>query len=206
MNKILKSKTNKLIILLYILFGIIAFMVSQKSNLITQFDTSVFKLLSFHNIYILKFFKFITNFGDTTNVIIIGLISCIWTKNKYDRIFLASSLIFNTSFNYFVKNIFQRPRPLLHHLVYAGGYSFPSGHTTAATTLAIVLGFIVYKNTKKRQLPILFGIIAVLVMLSRIILHVHFPSDIVGGMLLATANTLLIKQIIFDTHVITYDS
>lgn len=206
MNKILKSKTNQLIVFLYILFGIVALLVHQNSNFITQFDASIFKLLNFHNVFVLNFFKTITNFGDTTNVIIIGLVSCIWIKNKPERLFLASTLIFNTSFNYLVKNIFHRTRPLLHHLVYASGYSFPSGHTTAATTLAIVLGLIVYHNTKKRQFPILFGIIAVLVMLSRIILHVHFPSDIVGGMLLASANTLLIKQIIFDTRVITYDS
>jgi len=62
--------------------------------------------------------------------------------------------------------------------------SFPSGHATTAFAAAVVLAF-----WYPRQAGVFVGV-AVLVGLSRIVLGVHFPSDVLAGALLGSAVAL----------------
>ena len=89
-----------------------------------------------------------------------------------------------------LKYAFHRPRP--------GGaaslafdFSFPSGHTTTAALLAALLAWFVYKHVRKPVLPTLalFGALAwvILMAASRLVLQVHFLSDVLGGALLGLA-------------------
>jgi undecaprenyl-diphosphatase len=57
-------------------------------------------------------------------------------------------------------------------------FSFPSGHTTTAFTIALMLG-----HFSALLWPVAL-VLAALVGLSRIALGAHFPSDVVAGMLL----------------------
>ena len=58
-------------------------------------------------------------------------------------------------------------------------YSFPSGHT--ASSFAAVVPAIVNKNTRKIGIAAL--IVAILMAVSRIYVCVHYPSDVVGGLI-----------------------
>jgi len=92
-------------------------------------------------------------------------------------IMLASSLV-----EHAFKVLVGRPRP--------SGFSlgFPSGHTTAAATFAVVLIYIVTRErltpAPRHGIQTLAVVLMVLVGWARIVLHAHWPTDVLGGVLL----------------------
>ena len=68
----------------------------------------------------------------------------VWKKWYTEAILLTGSLVTTGLLVVILKHIYLRPRPALQHLVQEGGYSFPSGHSLAATlvfgSLIIVVG------------------------------------------------------------------
>jgi undecaprenyl-diphosphatase len=85
---------------------------------------------------------------------------------------------------FLVKRLVDRPRPNSH---FPG---FPSGHVTAITAFAVVCFYLAEREGASRTLRValLTGLaaIAALVGLARLNLHAHWPSDLVGGLLLGT--------------------
>lgn len=71
--------------------------------------------------------------------------------------------------------------------------SFPSGHTTAATSSVIGLFLSTTKHKKVRWLLILYPLI---IACSRVYLCVHYPSDTIGGMIVGLCGALLANLII----------
>ena len=83
----------------------------------------------------------------------------------------------------------QRPRPTtVDWMTTAGGYSFPSGHTMAATLGAGALAWAVTRHTSRRVVrAFVWGAAAVYagtVGWTRVWLGVHWPLDVVGSWLL----------------------
>ena len=58
------------------------------------------------------------------------------------------------------------------------GYAFPSGHTAVAAAIAFAIFFI------NKKIGYLFMSFALLIGLARIVAGVHFPVDILGGVVL----------------------
>lgn len=84
-----------------------------------------------------------------------------------------------------LKNLIARPRPIFNSVVgykfligIPGSYSFPSGHTTSSFA---ALGVIWFYNSKYKYWAL---VLAVSIAFSRMYLHVHYPSDILGGIIL----------------------
>ncbi|WP_396022426.1 phosphatase PAP2 family protein [Bombilactobacillus folatiphilus] len=135
-----------------------------------------------------------------------SIVIIIFLKTTRQQIFFSGTILTNLLLNNILKNIFQRPRPTLIHLVHANGFSFPSGHAMATTSFFLSLGIIYYQITKKKQLPFLFMIIAFTIILSRPILHVHYLSDVLAGTCLAISITLIWKLLCFENPLINSDS
>lgn len=93
-----------------------------------------------------------------------------------------------------VKHIVDRPRPAVAPLVAAGGSSFPSGHTTAGAILFASLAVTLSLYVRRRHRVLVWvgaAVGAVSVGASRVILGVHWTTDVIGGLLLGSAWVLV---------------
>lgn len=142
--------------------------------------------------------------GDTFQTIVVTafiFLLLIIKKYYYAGIFLVLNKVVIAGLNSLIKNIIKRPRPSHLHYVYAGGYSFPSGHSASSFALYISILVISLFIFKKLSLKIIISTLCISIVLligySRIFLGVHYPSDVLGGYLLAatvlTFNTLLFR-------------
>lgn len=84
-----------------------------------------------------------------------------------------------------LKQLFNRPRPLIPLLHPAHGTSFPSGHSLTSMTFYGLLIYIVWERVKNPYIkwPVIVALIALihLIGFSRIYLRVHYPSDVMAG-------------------------
>ncbi len=89
-----------------------------------------------------------------------------------------------------LKQIFARARPdIVPHLDSFGNLSFPSGHATSAVAILLLAALVLPKQNR----PLWVGLglsIALLIAASRVLLGVHWPSDILGGILLGSGFAL----------------
>jgi len=74
-----------------------------------------------------------------------------------------------------------------------GGYGFPSGHTTAIASLAIVAALIVHRHLGRRALAVAVGVLATLTLamiLTVVRIDAHYLSDALAGVLLGVGTVL----------------
>lgn len=136
----------------------------------------------------------ITKMGQTLFTVSVCLLLMAFGKQqtKIAGIEALLNLGISSLFVYFLKKLFTRPRPFntlskinvfnrdMHD------FSFPSGHTTAAFSIACILAL------NFTVLAPLFILIALCVGISRMYLGVHYPSDIVAGMTIGFIFSLII--------------
>jgi undecaprenyl-diphosphatase len=104
----------------------------------------------------------------------------------------------------FLKEFFMRPRPL-HGLVYVDptDWSFPSGHATLAAAFFFAIAYLLAPKIRSwvaREIFVALCILSIIAIgLSRIILNVHWVSDIIAGWSLgifcAASSILLVRYV-----------
>ncbi len=102
------------------------------------------------------------------------------------------------------KHLVSRARPTAFFRTSATGYSFPSGHTLNVTCLALALGFILWRLSWHRAVKIAWTLALVVyiacVGASRVVLGVHYPTDVLGGFLLGTAWATLLMALVLGAE------
>jgi undecaprenyl-diphosphatase len=118
---------------------------------------------------------------------------------KKIRIFLITTIspLIATGIKYVIRFFYHRPRPFVsldvHKLILNGWFysdkewSFPSGHSVVFFAIAMA----VYHYNKKWGIG--FFAAAILINISRVIVGVHYPSDIVVGAFIG----IIVPEIIF---------
>jgi len=115
-------------------------------------------------------------------------------KREVIRFFIiGGSMMGSAGLVSIIKSLIERPRPQLwHHLLSEKGFSFISGHATMSMTLAAAIVAILWR-TKWRWPAIIGGTVyASWVGFSRLYLGVHYPTDILGGWVVASAWVLVV--------------
>lgn len=179
---------------LFILWLIWTVLVAQSAGIIHLFDQSIALPLHHSPQWFQQLMVGYTKLGNPHSITIITLIlgGALWLfRQPRATLFLwINTWILGGYGNYFVKQIIERPRPTAWRLVQIGGFSYPSGHSTSTTMLIgslIVIGWTLYpKSTTKWWLLGIGLILILLMMMSRIIVNVHYPSDTLGGFMLGS--------------------
>ena len=144
---------------------------------------------------IMKFFSLIGDSG------IIAIIACLVLlaikKTRRIGITATMSLLINVLLvNVLIKPLVARVRPYeafnnLSILVHReSDYSFPSGHSAICFSVAMVIFMLM---PKKYGIPAL--IIAFLIAFSRLYVGVHYPSDVIVGIIIGTFAAILARLI-----------
>lgn len=183
-----------------LVFIFILFMV-----LLSPFALSIFDMSITHVLYnsvpsITPLIKIITTFGNTLNItlmVIFFAIILLLKKNYYSALFLIVDVSFISFLNHIIKQFIERPRPNVTHLVYAGGYSFPSGHSASSMALFVSLIFIISMLSNKPHIGIniILFLIPIIIGFTRIYLGVHYLSDVLAGWSYSLGLTILINSI-----------
>jgi undecaprenyl-diphosphatase len=109
---------------------------------------------------------------------------------KFMAIAILSANVLETPFKYLV----HRARPLeMIAGTMPNSFSFPSGHAFFATALYVSLAVVFARNQSVMAgmlVWLLAAALVALVLLSRLCLGVHFPSDVLGGLLSGLACVL----------------
>ncbi len=160
-------------------------------KVLQQADIHLLQFINLHRITFLDpFFIFMTNVA-TVITYSIPIILLIYAYSKHRFILQRKSwlilitLTINSVIVVIIKNVVNRPRPFitypfLHNLVPAQTPSFPSGHAAEVFMLAISLSLLF----PKQKWGIAFSCVwAFLIAYSRMDLGVHYPSDILGSII-----------------------
>ena len=122
-------------------------------------------------------------------LLILGLVL---RKRKAEAWWYAAAALSGWALSGLAKLAVQRPRPhVIPRLMHgAGWFSYPSGHSMLAPII-FGLGIIVWaapwpSPALRRAALVLAALFALGIGFSRVYLGVHYPSDVVGGLLLGT--------------------
>ncbi len=130
--------------------------------------------------------KIITHSGDAGIIWIAATLLClIFKKTRKAGTCMAIALILVLLIcNLTLKPIIARPRPFMLReeieliISAPSGFSFPSGHT--ASSFAAAVGLFIYH----KKLGIAALIWAFLIAFSRLYMYVHYPTDVLAGMVI----------------------
>lgn len=134
-----------------------------------------------------------TNLGSVLGVTILGLLFAgfLYHRKRYiDLIAFAIAVLGSVLLTQILKRVFQQIRPdVFPPLAVETSFSFPSGHTLSSFCLWGFIGFWVLRGGPKELwrwlVMILCLAIAAAVGASRMYVGVHWPTDVLAGMIVA---------------------
>ena len=173
------------------LFLILLILVKTNSTIVTSFDKFVQNLLlPITNPTNTRIVEKITYLGGPRIAAILSIIVSLYMFIRHNfkaGIWSASTLVIGNLINVLAKNLIQRPRPS-DKLVAIGGYSFPSGHTFGTALFIFFVVFLIVpqiKDVTLRRILTFLGFLWILIIaLTRVYVHVHYPTDTIASVLL----------------------
>ncbi len=193
-----KTETGLLLVLALVVLiiggvvlGVLAFLVRSNSDLLSV-DRSVAPWGEEHITDFSQWMlDFVTSFGSTGVIVgfsvVVFVVEMIRRPSRWLPVFLIAVTIGQTLMSSGVKELLDRVRPTANPIAHTLGPSFPSGHTTGAAACFAAFALVLGRGRSRNVQSVLAGVavfIAIAVAASRVLLGVHWLSDVIGGLAL----------------------
>ncbi|MBA8771007.1 MULTISPECIES: phosphatase PAP2 family protein [Staphylococcus] len=193
-------KRISLLLIFTLIFSVIAMF--HESRIGKWIDNEVYSFIYSSESFIsTSIFFGATQIGEVWAMITLSLIVVtllMLYKYKIEALFFALTMIMSGVTNPILKNIFDRERPTLLRLIDISGFSFPSGHAMGATAFFGSLMFVAHRILKGKSKAFVISASALFIILissSRVYLGVHYPTDIIAG-IVGGVICILLSQLI----------
>ncbi len=157
------------------------------------FDEAVLRWAAAHHTVALDSIMLeITSLGTGSAVMMIVGVAALFlalTRHRYSAALLFAATAGGGILNIVLKQFFGRPRPHVFEWgIQALSSSFPSGHAMSATIVYTTVAYLAARLQKRvweRALTMLLAALIILaISASRVYLGVHYPSDVMAGMII----------------------
>ena len=190
--KILRAVSIAIFAIMLFAFCFTAYIATHNPQL--KIDITVFaRLQSIRNSSMTRFMSAITFFGSRYFLFPCYTVLVIYylfiQKKLWFAVASALTGFLGNQLLYLMQDVFKRIRPADPLINHVSGYGYPSGHSLASFVFAGLLIFIIWQKHLqikwKLACAIILFLIASIIAISRAYLHVHYPSDVLGGFYLA---------------------
>ena len=167
-----------------------------RSGATQRFDETVMQWMGAHRIeWLERSLLEITALGTGLVVMMIVVISALFliaTQHRFSAFLLLVASGGGIVLNAILKSSFDRPRPqLFEWLTEPSSSSFPSGHAMSSAIVYFTVAYLIARLEKRRWMRAVTIIASLLLVLlisvSRLYLGVHYPSDVLAGMIIGLA-------------------
>lgn len=155
--------------------------------------------------YLDSFFTTVTWFGSLWLLLPLSLLLVAGMVRYGQRplplrqmIYLPAALACTSLVTFALKAIFDRSRPSLFEALAAlpADASFPSAHTAQITAFCLA-GWLLMPRPERIWSAPLLVVLVMVVAVSRLYLQVHWPSDVVAGILVGISCTIVLRRFLF---------
>jgi undecaprenyl-diphosphatase len=147
----------------------------------------------------------------STAMTVAAVVALLFLRLRREATLFAATVLFGWMVNNLMKWLVGRPRPqIVPHLTEAGGNSFPSGHSFASAM--IYIGMAIAFASMSRRHSVRYTMIgsamvaSLLIAWSRVMLGVHFPSDVTAGWLGGAGWAFLAAALLYEPAKAAADS
>lgn len=178
-----------LVSLLLFFSGVAIAIFARESAALSRFDTTLAEQLRVHMPQAwLRFIAWITHLGGpwfVASAAVAIAIYLAWRRHWQLTAVWVATMACIVPINSGIKALFQRSRPLHEHgYVIESGWSFPSGHAFGAMVFYGLLTYVLLKRVPAhlhRRIVAAAAVMIALIGLSRVLLQVHYVSDVFAG-------------------------
>lgn len=140
-----------------------------------------------------------TALGGTAllTLVIFSTVGLLFMQGNYRQvIIILISIVGALLLSYYLKDIFDRPRPdLVAHGSNVRTASFPSGHALLSASTYLTLGTLLAQVQRRFRIRVFIIVLSILTVslvgFSRVYLGVHWPSDVLAGWAIGSVWALL---------------